>query len=127
VCQLPPPKKGTTMAVAAKKPYQALVNISLGHVTRGPNGREEFAERVEKFSKVDLTEQEASNLGRYVRPWEDAEKDKPNFTAKSVAGKQSGGPEISLEGTAALDLTNKSSIVQSEDAAASEDAAIKPE
>lgn len=100
------------MPVASKKSYQALVNLSVGRVERNQWGRDETSERVMKGDLVDLTDKEAANLGRFVRPVDEKDKPFPRYGPKHlVEGAHAARPEYpkepSLEGTGALDITNK--------------------
>lgn len=63
------------MPPAKQREYRALVNLSVGRVERGPGGREERAERVERGGTVYLSDAEAQNLGRFVRLVETEEND----------------------------------------------------
>ena len=110
-------EKGLEMPVAKKELYRALVNLSVGHVERGPNGREESAVRVPKGETTYLTEPEAANLGRFVRLVKDETTTAvPRFPVKDVVGfnnvNKSGGP--SLEGSGALDMVDKTTVYMSE-------------
>lgn len=117
------------MPVTKKSDYQALVNLSVGHVIRNANGREEWADRVAPGETVELTEQEAAAFGRFVRPVEKASEPMKRFTAKDVAGARTS--PVNLEGSGAIDITDKTELLtpaQSEEArVAAEDAAIVPE
>lgn len=105
------------MAIAPKREeYRALVNLSVGRVERGPNGREESAERVTRGSTVMLTDQEAHNLGRFVRRVsEETSTEIPRLTAKQVVGKgvdKSG--RITLDGSGALDMKDETRVYLTE-------------
>lgn len=102
------------MPVAAKKEYQALVNLSVGRVERFAGGeREETSVRVDKGDFVELTQREADNLGRFVRPADEKEKPFPRYGPKHlVEGAHAERPaypgtkEPTLEGSGALDVTD---------------------
>jgi hypothetical protein len=94
------------MPPVAKRKVQALVNLSLGYVERGPNGRDETSVRVARGEFVELTQKEIDNLGRYVRPVEEADLPHKRYTPKDLRGKPS-GPAPSLEGTGAIDISEK--------------------
>lgn len=106
------------MPPAKKREYRALVNLSVGRVERTPNGREESGERVEKGSTTWLTEQEANNFGRFVRPVADEENTKipKHVTPRmilGISGVDKSGAML-LENTGALDITNETRILLSE-------------
>src|ERR1700728_4749107 len=103
------------MPVPAKKQYQSLINLSVGRVERFGNGeREETSQLVNKGDIVELTQREADNFGRFVRPVDEIDKPFPRYSAKHVAqGAHAARPaypadkEPTLEGSGALDITNK--------------------
>jgi hypothetical protein len=108
------------MPVASKKRYQALVCLSVGRVERTQWGRDETSERVMKGEFVELTEKEAANFGRFVRPADEADKPFPQYRAKHlVEGANAARPaypadrEPTLEGSGALDITNKTEEITS--------------
>jgi hypothetical protein len=106
------------MPVAKQREYRALVNLSVGRVERGPNGREERAERVERGNTVYLTEPEARNFGRFVRLVETEETTKipERVRPAQVIGisnvSKLGVPEQASGG--ALDLKNETHVISSE-------------
>lgn len=92
--------------------YRALVNLSVGRVTRDVNGREERAERVEKGHTVYLTEQEAANYGRLVRLVEDEDSQAiPRITPRMLVGAVGKTGVPTLEGSGALDMKNETRVI----------------
>lgn len=99
------------------KLYRAIVNLSVGRVERGPNGREERAERVERGNTVELTDEEAANLGRLVRLVETEENDKvpTRVSAKQILGiGEVDKRGTSLQGSGALDMRNETRVMLTE-------------
>lgn len=103
-------------AKTATREYRALVNLSIGRVERGPNGREERAERVERGDTAFLTEAEAKNLGRYVRL---VETETTTAVPTRVSPRQILGiGEVDKRGlvtdaAGALDLKNETQVIRS--------------
>jgi len=96
-----------------KREYRALVNLSIGRVERGPDGRHEAAERVERGHKTWLTEEEAKNLGRFVRLVETEENDKiPQRVspARILGIREVDKHGASLQGSGALDMKDETRI-----------------
>lgn len=105
------------------KTYRALVNLSVGRVERGPNGREESAERIERGGKVELTEAEAANFGRLVRLVETEETTQvPKYVSpKQVLGIHEVDKRGSVDtGGGALDMKNETRVYQMTEAEADE-------
>ena len=96
-----------------RKTYRALVNLSIGRVDRGPDGRNESAERVERGSTVDLTDEEARNLGRYVRLVETEENDRvPTRVspARILGIREVDKHGAGLQGSGALDMKDETRV-----------------
>lgn len=114
-----------------KKPefqkYRALVNLSVGRLERGPNGREERADRVEKGGTVDLTVEEAANFGRLVRLVETEETTQvpARIRPKDVLGIKGvdKGGSLANTGTGVLDMKNTTTVIRNE---AEEDEEAQP-
>jgi hypothetical protein len=96
-----------------KREYRAVVNLSIGRVDRGPDGRNETAERVERGHKTWLTDEEASNLGRFVRLVETEENDKvPTRVspARILGIREVDKNGANLQGSGALDMKDKTTV-----------------
>lgn len=102
-----------------KREYRALVNLSVGRVDRGPDGRNENAEFVHRGGKVWLTPEEATNFGRFVRLVETEENDKVATKVSpamvlGVSRVDKNGASLPKGKGNALDMKNETRVLMSE-------------